>query len=67
MVSVDPMDYLRVDPNQLMKEQAKTFDAKKWVWCPVDTKDGYAAAEVVEVKGDMVRVETTEGKVSTIV
>lgn len=57
------MQYLRVDPAQMMKEQAKTFDAKKWVWVPVAGTDGYGAAMVKSASGDLVTVETQGGKV----
>jgi len=62
-ISADPMTYLRVDPTKAMKEQAKGFDAKKWVWVPVDGHDGYAAAQVKGAAGDKVTVETEAGKV----
>ena len=62
-MDADPMQYLRVDPGQAMKEQAKTFDAKKWVWIPVEGKDGYSAAMVKSASGDNVTVETQGGKV----
>merc|ERR1712164_143156 len=53
------MKYLRVDPAQLMKEQAQTFDAKKWVWvaAPKPDTDGYVMAEIKSVSGDTVTVE----------
>lgn len=62
------MQYLRIDPNQLMKEQAKVFDAKKWVWIPTAATemDGYIAAEVKSANGDMVEVETEKGAVSLV-
>lgn len=62
-MSADPMTYLRVDPAKAMKEQAKGFDAKKWVWVPVDGPDGYSAAQVKSAAGDLVTVETQGGKV----
>ena len=69
MAAEDPMKYLRVDPAQLMKEQAKTFDAKKWVWVATlaTEVDGYVAAEVKSASGDMVSVETEKGKVCKII
>lgn len=63
MADVDPMQFLRVDPGQAMKEQSKTFDAKKWVWVPVQTKEGYAAAQVQSIEGETVTVELENGKV----
>jgi len=63
MMSEDPaMQYLRIDPNELMKQQAKTFDAKKWVWVPVSDSDGYGAAMVKSASGDKVTVETEKGQ-----
>lgn len=64
MAEVDPMQYLRVDPGQAMKEQAKGLDTKKWVWVPVAGPDGYVAAQVKGAAGDKVTVETQDGKVS---
>lgn len=64
MAEVDPMQYLRVDPGQAMKEQAKGFDAKKWVWVPVEGPDGYKAAQVKSAADNKVTVETQDGKVS---
>ena len=59
----DPMLYLQVDKAQAMKEQAKGFDAKKWVWVPVQEQAGYVAAQVKSASGDKVTVETQDGKV----
>ena len=59
----DPMMYLQVDKSQAMREQAKTFDAKKWVWVPVKEMAGYVAAQVKSASGDKVTVETQDGKV----
>jgi len=58
----EAMQYLRVDPAKAMKEQAKGFDAKKWVWVPVPAPDGYKAAMVKSAAGDKVTVETQDGK-----
>uniref|UniRef100_A0A7M5X456 Myosin heavy chain n=1 Tax=Clytia hemisphaerica TaxID=252671 RepID=A0A7M5X456_9CNID len=59
----DPMLYLQVDKAQLMKEQAKGFDAKKWVWVPIkEGNKGYVAAQVKSASGDKVTVETQDGK-----
>jgi len=59
----DALVYLRVEPAQLAKEQAKAFDAKKWVWIPTPLTEeaGYVAAEVKSANGDLVTVETSKG------
>ena len=59
----DPLKYLRVDPAVAIRDQAKSFDAKKWVWVPVKEDAGYLAAEVKGTNGDLVVVETEDGKV----
>lgn len=66
-MSRDPMLYLRVDPAKAMKEQAAGFDAKKWVWIPVPGSEGYVPAQVKSAAGDIVTLETKDGKVCTIV
>lgn len=63
----EAMNYLRIDPAQLAKEQAASnVDAKKWVWIPTaaTVEAGYVAAEVKSANGDMVTVETQKGDVS---
>jgi len=62
------MQYLAIDPGQMLKEQAKTFDAKKWVWIATAKTelDGYVAAEVKKATGDMVQVETQKGEVKDV-
>merc|ERR1712142_657105 len=64
----DAMPYLALDQAQLLKEQAKVFDAKKWVWIATDAKDlaGYIAAEVKGANGDNVEVETEKGEKKTV-
>merc|ERR1712142_309314 len=64
----DAMPYLALDQAQLLKEQAKVFDAKKWVWIATDAKDlaGYVAAEVKGANGDNVEVETEKGEKKTV-
>ena len=64
-MSRDPMLYLRVDPAKAMKEQAKGFDAKKWVWIPDAGPAGYVAAQVKSAEGDKVTLQTKDGKVNT--
>jgi len=62
------MPYLAIDPGQMLKEQAKVFDAKKWVWIATtaDDQDGYTAAEVKSASGDSVEVETEKGAIRTV-
>jgi len=60
------MRYLAIDPAQLMKEQGKAFDAKKWVWIPRAGEDGYAAVEVMNAEGDDVTVKDQTGNESTV-
>ena len=62
-MSRDPMLYLRVDPAKAMKEQAAGFDTKKWVWIPVTSTEGYVPAQVKSAAGDIVTLETKDGKV----
>merc|ERR1712142_117182 len=64
----DAMPYLALNQAQLLKEQAKVFDAKKWVWIATDAKDlaGYVAAEVKGANGDNVEVETEKGEKKTV-
>merc|ERR1712121_573724 len=52
------------DKSQALKEQAKTFDAKKWVWVPSEesSDEGFVAAQVKSASGEMVTVETEKGK-----
>lgn len=59
----EALQYLKVDTATALKEQAKTFDAKKWVWVPVNSHEGYVAAQVKSASGDSVTVETQDGKV----
>merc|ERR1712002_854390 len=62
------MPYLAIDHAQMLKEQAKTFDAKKWVWIatPASDQAGYVAAEVKSASGEMVTVETEKGAIRTV-
>jgi len=64
LMAADPMSFLRIDPAQMMKEQAKTFDAKKWCWIPTADSEieGYLAAEIKSASGDLVNVETVKGE-----
>jgi len=52
--------YLAIDHATALKEQAKTFDSKKWVWIatPLANPAGYIAVEVQSATGDMVEVLT---------
>ena len=65
---LDALNYLRIEPGELMKQQAKTFDAKKSVWIPTKKDDlaGYIAAEVEGTNGDKVQVKTERGEVSDL-
>jgi len=55
----DPMKYLQVDTAQMLKDQAKAFDAKKFCWVPTakDDEEGYVVGEVVSAAGDVVTIE----------
>ncbi|XP_067673678.1 myosin heavy chain, striated muscle-like [Haliotis asinina] len=68
MASYDPTDpemqYLAVDRKKLLKEQKRSFDAKKSCWAP-DAEQGFRAAELKSTKGEEVTVlilETNETK-----
>jgi len=60
------MRYLAIDPAQLMKEQGKSFDAKKWCWIPRPGQDGYAAVEIMSTDGDKVDVKDQKGGTETV-
>jgi len=66
--AAESMQYLRIDPAQLMKEQAKVFDAKKWVWIPTPASemDGYIAVEIESASGDNVQVKTEKGEIKEV-
>jgi len=61
------MQYLRMDPAELMKQQAKTFDAKM-VWIPSKSSEleGYLSAEVISTSGEMVSVKTEKGETKDV-
>ncbi|XP_067673669.1 myosin heavy chain, striated muscle-like [Haliotis asinina] len=65
MASYDPADpemqYLAVDRKKLMKEQTKSFDAKKSCWAP-DEEQGFIAAEIQSTAGDDVTVLLVDSK-----
>ncbi|XP_067673666.1 myosin heavy chain, striated muscle-like [Haliotis asinina] len=65
MASYDPADpemqYLAVDRKKLMKEQTKSFDAKKSCWAP-DEEQGFVAAEIQSTAGDDVTVLLVDSK-----
>ena len=65
---VAALQYLRIEPGELMKQQAAPFDAKKSVWIATKKDDpmGYIAAEVEGTEGDMVQVRTAKGEVSCL-
>jgi len=62
------MPFLAIDNAQMLKEQAKVFDAKKSVWIATAVTDqaGYIAAEVKSAEGDDVEVETERGELKKL-
>ena len=52
-----------MDPAQLMKEQGKAFDAKKWCWIPRAGEEGYVAVEIMNADGDNITVKDQKGGV----
>jgi len=62
------MPYLAIDNAQMLKEQAKVFDAKKSVWIATAITDpaGYIAAEVKSAEGEEVEVETERGEMKKL-
>jgi myosin heavy chain 6/7 len=55
------MRYLAIDPAQLMKEQSKSFDAKKWCWVAEAGMEGYVAVEIMSANGDDITVKKQGG------
>jgi myosin heavy chain 6/7 len=49
--------YLRMSREQMIVEQSKPYDSKKDCWVP-DEDDGFVSAQVMEDKGDTVKVIT---------
>lgn len=52
--------YLKLSPEEVLKNQSRPYDSKKNVWIP-DPEDGYIAAEIKSTKGDMVTLTTSKG------
>lgn len=52
--------YLRQSPEQALADQTKPYDSKKNVWI-ADPDEGYIAAEIKAIKGDMCTVTTAKG------
>jgi len=61
MSADDPEVFLKRPDKVALMEQTKGFDTKKWCWVADDT-EGFKAAEIKETKGDIVEVETADGK-----
>ncbi|CAJ0963180.1 unnamed protein product, partial [Mesorhabditis belari] len=49
--------FLRMSREQMIVEQSKPYDSKKDCWVP-DEEDGFVSAQVMEEKGDTIKVVT---------
>jgi len=58
----ESLKYLVLPTEEKLKLRSQPFDAKKACWVP-DPKEVFAAAEIVEVKGDQTVVQTAKGEV----
>jgi hypothetical protein len=57
--------YVRLNRDDLAKDQTRPFNAKTAVWVP-DPEEGFIAAEIKSAKGDLTTVLTEKGEEKTL-
>ncbi|XP_035695137.1 myosin-16-like isoform X1 [Branchiostoma floridae] len=65
LLRADPDRYLFGDQKELSKLRSQAFDSKKNCWIP-NEKDAFLATEITQTKGDILTVQTEDGKTFTV-